>query len=175
MNLVKLLVLFSVCLITSEHIGRVNDIPVIKPTTYIDGLTYGVGRVWYYAGYACASFSSKIYNIWANLWDYLEDVGITLKVIGVSCLDLLKTPKEFIVGFYERAKEFVYKYLWVFLIIFNLLVGLIGYYFRKQVLALNEYLFREMKLDKEQEHNPFAMLLLLYVILQLLSINFFNK
>jgi hypothetical protein len=169
MNVTKILVGLWVCLFVLEHVGRVHSVTYMRPTTYVDYLSYGLGRVWYHVGYVCASVASKVYNLWENLWDYLwiylKDIGVTFKDIGNSCVDLLVTPKEFFVGFYERAKEFVYKYAWICLILFNVLVGLVVFWFKDPIMRLNYWVYRNTNLTKGQEHNPIGAAVLLFVML----------
>jgi hypothetical protein len=170
MNITKILVGLFVCLFMLEHVGRVNDVSVVRPTTYVNHLTYGLGRVWYHTGYICASVASRVYDIWMNLWDYLwkylKDIEVTFKDIGKSCVDLFVTPKEFVFGFYERAKEFVLKYSFVFIVLINLLVVLVGFYFREYVMVLNDWVGQKMHLSVVEKHKPIAMAAFCFVVLQ---------
>lgn len=133
MNYIATFVLILGVAFAFEHVGRIYNTPVIRPTTYINYFTDFAKWAWHQAGVFAASVASFVYEIIKNLKKYLKEIGVTLEEVFNSICRLLQTPKEFFVGFYERARDFIWEYIGIFTIILGICCAITGFYFRTQI------------------------------------------
>jgi hypothetical protein len=121
------LLVVPIVLFLLEHFGRIYNVQIIRPTTYIDKLTQLCGFCWYYLGFGVACLLSLFYDIYKKFWFYFEEIKKTFTSIWTSFMMLCETPKQFIVGFYEKAADLVKEYTRICIFIVFLIVNWLIY------------------------------------------------
>lgn len=126
--MIELILSIPLLLFLLEHFGRIYNVSIIRTTTYINQLTKLFGTCWYYLGFCVASVASFLYELYKRFWEYFKELKATVSELWNSIVLLFETPKQFIVGFYERAAKFLIEYIKICLFIATVLINILVYH-----------------------------------------------